>query len=524
MKQLYFLLLLMPGFLWSCNERQYSSPGPSLIYLTFDGEISNSGILPVEFQGNKYVSYGSGISDSCLNLSGNSRYRKPVIIDKGPSNSFSDYEGISFMVWVKTNSDDPNKYVIAGQKQRTTNNFFKGWEIMKTMTGGWTWEFSDGYETLSYSPTHTHQPIDDGQWHQIGFTINKRLKEARFFYDGNLKAVFSTEGVNITFPGTRLFAGSDPLMDDLHTETFNGMIDEMGVWSRILTNDQVAGLYRQNSQKKLKPLPVCKDSLTIMTWNIWNGARYQGKYVGVKRVAEIIRASGADIVAIQETMGSGGMIAGELDYYLYHRSPNLSIVSRYLPGKSYNAFRPMHFGALQVNLGESKNVVVGPLWLSRHPNLSAYFMKDNASVDSVITREMESRGVETNFLLSEIRPFIQNSETTPVIIAGDFNSGSHLDWTERTKNKHNNLVINFPASQHMMDEGFKDAYRELFPDEAKWPGHTRSPLFGEGIQTRMDFIYYRGNRLTPTSAKVIDAHPYGFPSNHSAVMVSFKLE
>jgi exonuclease III len=137
---------------------------------------------------------------------------------------------------------------------------------------------------------------------------------------------------------------------------------------------------------------------------------------------------------------------------------------------------------------------------------------------------METRGMETRFLLSELRPLIQNNNEKASIIAGDFNSGSHLDWTERNKERHNDLVVEFPASKFMYEEGFSDVYRSIFPDETTSPGFTWSPIHKDGLQTRMDFIYFRGEMLVPTSARVIDTWPSGFPSDHAAVVASFKVK
>jgi exonuclease III len=74
----------------------------------------------------------------------------------------------------------------------------------------------------------------------------------------------------------------------------------------------------------------------------------------------------------------------------------------------------------------------------------------------------------------------------------------------------------------MLEAGFSDAYRTLYPNEADNPGYTWSPVFKGGIQTRMDYIYYFGNTLFPSSGRVIKTHPQGFPSDRGAVVVSFK--
>ncbi|MFW6389458.1 MAG: endonuclease/exonuclease/phosphatase family protein [Marinilabiliaceae bacterium] len=524
MKQFYLVFLLIILLVGTgCKQREYSSPGPPLIYISFNDTITNSGVLPVEFRGNRYVSYEKGISDSSLNLSGSALYRKPVFIDKGPKNSFSDYKGFSVLIWVKAMGDDPHTYEIISQKKRTENDNFEGWHIGKTATGGWEWEFRNGDQKLRYDPPHTHQPIDDGEWHMVGFTIDTSKEEARFYYDGDLKSVYSMEGFETTFPETHISVGAGALTDNPQTNAFNGMVDEMGIWSRALSAQQVTGFYKETYGYVPQPLPEYKDSLTVMTWNIRNGGTLQGKHVGVQRVAEVIRHSKADIVALQETMGSGETLADELDFYYYRRSTNLSILSRFPLAQSFNAFRATNFGMVNVDIGGGRKIAMGPVWLSKRPNLSAYFMKNNARADTIEVREMETRGRETNFILSEIRPFIENADNVPVILAGDFNSGSHLDWTERNKERHNDLVVDFPATQFMESAGFQDAYRQIWPDETKTPGITWSPLYKEGLQTRMDFIFFKGEQLEPAWAKVIDTYRFGFPSDHAAVVVSFKI-
>ncbi|RCW30417.1 LamG-like jellyroll fold domain-containing protein [Marinilabilia salmonicolor] len=524
MKHIYLTIISVILLLWGCNNREYSDPGPSLIYLDFNNKIENSGILPVEFRGEKYVSFAEGIKDTSLDLSINAQYRKPVIIEKGPANSFGDYEGLTILLWVKAARNDPMRYVMAGQQIFLDNHKFKGWNISKTEKGGWCWEFSDGQQTLRYAPPRSHQPLDDKKWHQVGFAIDKRQQEARLFYDGDLKAILSLESVNIEFPGTALSIGADPLAENPVSGTFNGMIDEVGVWSRVLDDTQVSGVYTSVSGKKLKPLKTYTDSLTIMTWNIANGGELQGKFVGIQRIAGVIRNSGADIVSLQETMNAGEILAGELDYYLYRRSKNLSILSRFHPVKSFNVFRSDHSGALEVAIDNQKSILVAPVWLSQQPDLAAYVAKSDARTDTIEVREMETRGREANFILSEMRPFLINANQIPVVIAGDFNSGSHLDWTDRNQEKHNGLIVDFPATRFMTEAGLSDAFRIIRPDEVSVPGHTWSPIYQEGLQTRMDFIYYMGKMLTPSTAEVIDSTEFDFPSDHAAVVVSFRVQ
>ena len=73
------------------------------------------------------------------------------------------------------------------------------------------------------------------------------------------------------------------------------------------------------------------DSLSFrtMTWNIWHGGREDGEKIGPQRVVEVIRQSKADIVAMQETYGSGEWISEQLGFHFHPRGTNVSIHSRY---------------------------------------------------------------------------------------------------------------------------------------------------------------------------------------------------
>ncbi len=59
-----------------------------------------------------------------------------------------------------------------------------------------------------------------------------------------------------------------------------------------------------------------------------------------------------------------------------------------------------------------------------------------------------------------------------VILGGDFNELSHLDWIEETKYlyDHNRVIVPWNCSVSLTKFGFKDAYREMFPDPVIHPG------------------------------------------------------
>ena len=157
-----------------------------------------------------------------------------------------------------------------------------------------------------------------------------------------------------------------------------------------------------------------------------------------------------------------------------------------------------------------------------------------------------------------ISAFISYSKQHPntdMILAGDFNECSHLDWTEQTKNLygHNGVVIQWKNSQRLSKAGFTDSFREIYPNPLTHWGATWPSDVSEGKRTtwapkaderdRIDFIYYKGGGLKATAAyiagsknyfvfnrltKTKDKTPFlisnsPWPSDHKGVIVDFSF-
>lgn len=91
-----------------------------------------------------------------------------------------------------------------------------------------------------------------------------------------------------------------------------------------------------------------------------------------------------------------------------------------------------------------------------------------------------------------------------VIMAGDLNEPSCLDWQCNTKDLfgHRGCIVDWSASKLLLNSGYKDAYRVKHPDAAKFPGFT-FPAGNEDVapdklswaleadeRERIDFVYY----------------------------------
>ena len=514
-------LLVLLNSCWVSNEPA-ALPAMPLISVEFENEIRNSGIMPVVFRGDGNVSYMEGVSGQALDLSHTAKYRKPVVLANDHHSNLTDYPGITILVWVRLSPDDYSPYTILSQKDEFEDFEPFGWSLTTGVGGSWGWWISDGIHQNSYRPTVNRQPINDGEWHLLGFSIDFATKEARLFYDGINVAIYSLQHEDLNFFDKPLFLGADPFSADPVLDTFNGSMDELTVWSRVLSPAQVDALYRQYREPKQKPITKMPDSLTVMSWNIWGGGMREGRHVGVKRVAEMIKASGADIVSMQETFASGPLIADELGFYFYQRSEGLSVLSRYPLGETYNIYRSRVSGAITIELPRNNQAVFCPVYLSYLPNSGPFIMSGNATADSVVVRELETRGAEMRYIVWELQSLVNRNDQVPLILAGDFNSGSHLDWTEANRLNRYNLVIEYPTTKILETAGFVDSYRELYPNEVTDPGFTWSPRFREVLHDRVNFIFYNGSSLEPSWSTVIDTHPLAFPSDHAALVTSFK--
>jgi exonuclease III len=122
-----------------------------------------------------------------------------------------------------------------------------------------------------------------------------------------------------------------------------------------------------------------------------------------------------------------------------------------------------------------------------------------------------------------------------VVICGDFNEPSHLDWTQSAAEAGMHpLAVNFPASRKLAEAGYIDAYRTFWPDEVSHPGFTWSPLTKmddpEDHPDRIDFIYFRSANLRLVSVEVVgesaahaDIVVDRWPSDHRAVRALVKF-
>jgi len=284
--------------------------------------------------------------------------------------------------------------------------------------------------------------------------------------------------------------------------------------------------------------------LTVMVWNIWHGGNDEQLVEdGRPHVVDIIRATDADIVLMIETYGIGQKVSQELGFNYHLIAPpgtapddpgiNLSIHSRYPLGERSDFYRHFNVGGIEVELSPTQRIVVFDTWFNYDP-WEDRPAELGLSADELVAWERSgTRPAEVTAILDGMQPWVDNADQVPVIMGGDHNSWSHLDWSEETRRRNGGLVVPWWTTSAIASRGFVDAFRALHPNPMTDPGITWDTP-GVADEHRIDYIYYVGDKLRPVSAEVHKV-PYNdtiqlggrtalYPSDHGFVLTTFRWE
>ncbi len=263
--------------------------------------------------------------------------------------------------------------------------------------------------------------------------------------------------------------------------------------------------------------------LRVMQWNILHGGRDDGKEEGPARVIEVIREARPDIVAMQETYGSGELVAGALGFRFHPRGTNVSIHSRYPVIEDISVYKEFCCAGALVELPDKSRLAFYSVWLGYSKEIWEEGTRAGLRKEELLAA---CKASETDIagILSGIKERLGAGRyaEVPILICGDFNSMSHLDYTAEAMGQYG-FEIRWPTSLAMAEAGFTDTYRQLHPVVNRAVDRTWSPRFLEQEQDRIDYIYHKGG-LKADACVVLEKHPVKFPSDHSALLADFRIE
>ncbi len=265
------------------------------------------------------------------------------------------------------------------------------------------------------------------------------------------------------------------------------------------------------------------ERLKVLQMNIW----VEGAFVpnGPERIVAQILKYEPDILLLSEVKNRAGAYNQNLvrdlaragkTYYASEYAPDCLVLSKY----PIIASRPVDSGVrADIDLGGGRRVRVYSLHLNYleyacylprgyHGTTWARLPRRESDVEAVKAMNLRSKRPEAiRSVVDDAQDALAKREW--VLIGGDFNEPSHLDWTGRTKDlyDHNRIVMPWHSTLALEKAGFQDSFRELYPDELKYPGFSfpmnnpdadlqRLSWAPEADERdRIDYIFY--NRTAP---------------------------
>ncbi|MFR9798201.1 HAD-IA family hydrolase [Streptomyces sp. MS06] len=267
--------------------------------------------------------------------------------------------------------------------------------------------------------------------------------------------------------------------------------------------------------------------LRVLSWNLWLG----GAEVDDHRAKQlkVVLDTGADVVGLQETGGTAAReLAEALGWHHHTAGRNLGVISRHPITDHLGDPEVGFYGAAGVRIRVDGAHEVD-VWTA-HLHCAPYGPYE-AAFDGLPPAELVAH---EEVRLAQMRDTLQriarSAGPTPVVLTGDFNTPSHLDWPD----------VAWPVTKAAEEAGLRDSYREAHPDPAADPGHTWSPLHpehedGSGRpepQDRIDYVLHNGRGLTVLDSRTVvsgtprawpDVAGNDWPSDHAAVLTTFAL-
>ena len=273
-----------------------------------------------------------------------------------------------------------------------------------------------------------------------------------------------------------------------------------------------------------EPKPTVAEPATVhvMQFNI----EYGGTLVDFDSVPAAIEAADADVVALQEAYGNTCRIAKAVGWsYCDRRTQTIARYPLVTPADPQSpevlvAVQPgAVFGVVNVHLPSAPY----------GPNRAAA----GASEAELVAAEKGR--------LKALAPALDavnrlQDDGIPVVLIGDFNAPSHLDWTTETEGLRDQIIaVRWPVSLAAEDAGLVDAYRSVHPDPATdegltWPASrpkvgSYNPGPAGKPADRIDLTFV-SDQIAVSDSKVVGEEEYPatdisvspWPGDHRAVV------
>ncbi len=297
--------------------------------------------------------------------------------------------------------------------------------------------------------------------------------------------------------------------------------------------------------------PAVSSSLRVLVWNVLHGGNDVDR--GAEKALEIIRREKPDVVLMQESYdieGDRGLlgpwIAEQLGWGFFQgSSTHLCVLTPLTIEKTFE-HAVWHGVGAKIRDSKGQSFIAYSIWIDYRSFVGDYLRDHPEATDEELLAcetTRSNRLAQAKEIVKHLKAEGHFDAKVPLLVGGDFNCPSHLDWTEDTAiaDKYRR-AIPLPVSTLMAETGFVDSYRKVHPNPVQRPGITWTPMFRGSVEDpetldRIDRLYLYNPksdpRLIPSGAKVLPrkwapldqpAGQHDFPSDHGAVVIDFQWQ
>jgi len=302
------------------------------------------------------------------------------------------------------------------------------------------------------------------------------------------------------------------------------------------------------------------DTLRVLVWNVLHGAN--DVVDGAEKALAVIRASNADLVLMQESYDIdgdrpllGAWLAEQLGWNQWQAdSPHLCILTRFDITERFT-HEPWHAVGARLVDDRGRDFIAWSIWIDYRDYITGK-LRDTPDITDGDLLESEfvrsQRLPQAQRIIAQLETLGHLDLSIPLLVGGDWNTPSHLDWTLDTSRVYKRRrALDLPVSLAMAEAGFIDSFRTVHPNPVQRPGITWSPMYrtsggkDQGFE-RIDRLYIHrpdavnegedgpkaGWKLKPVAGQVypivweddtIPVPDRQFPSDHGAVLMELRF-
>jgi hypothetical protein len=175
-----------------------------------------------------------GNLDGAYSFNGTSNY---IALPSGNSTSLNITGNFTASFWIKTSDLSAGLLSLGNNISSPYEGYLSGINAgnvgsgkLGVSTGGGVW-------------TGSINTVSDNNWHNVTYVLNNNI--LKIYLDNVLNIQTTVNNIPLSWSGNRIIGCTNDLLL-IPERLYNGIIDDIGIWNRALTQQEVTQLYNQN--------------------------------------------------------------------------------------------------------------------------------------------------------------------------------------------------------------------------------------------------------------------------------------